>query len=285
MLGRFIELNDHPHIALRADLLRSRELPVLAPPEQELDIGTAAATEEVLQQLSASEGCGLFKLASRPPNAGLIDFGKQLGQPMEERSSDVAEFVEQRVLLNVVDRFDAAAPVALQPFSSAALTLHSESSGNPLAWQPRFILLHCVDPGAGVGQAATVLVSMRAVAAALNDAELGLLSQTRYQRCEEGPNIARQGPHGWIFSFRDFGTEPLDWACADRAADPDQVNAAIAALLAALYSAESCALEWQPGLMVVIDNQRWFHGRRYSSRRGGDGRWLQRLRIMETGCA
>jgi hypothetical protein len=281
LYGQFLESKDHPHVQLRGELLQSNTAASFSHPTIKLASDPSDNSRKILKYLEKGGGIARFSFSNNPLNSDLIAIARQLGTPMAERSNDVAEFVEDLFVLNVVDRFDHLAPVAMQPFSSAPLSIHTESSGNPISMQPRYILLYCVDQGQFSGGAATLGVSMADVAAKLSDHDISLLAQTRYSRCPPGSNILRFTAHGPTFSFRDFCQEALDWICEAPSAKPEYVNNAIGALLKAMYSANSIAIHWQAGTIAVIDNWRFFHGRSAARHKPGSNRWLKRIRILE----
>jgi hypothetical protein len=208
--GRFIKSKSDAHFQLREELLHKSvshkpetEFPVLDP----LDNDTIGIFQESLRD---GNGICTFTFSREPSNSELIAISQQLGNPLPERSNDVAEFVEDVFILNIVNRFDCSAPMEMQPFSNAALTLHTESSGNPLSMQPRYIMFYCAKADIRGDDAATLIVPMPRVAEKLSDETLSLLAKTRYLRCEQGPHIVRATSHGPAFSFRDFGASALD---------------------------------------------------------------------------
>jgi hypothetical protein len=280
LYGQFLESKDHPHVQLRVELLQSNAAVSFSQPIIKLESEPSDNYRKIIEYLEKGGGIARFSFSRNPANSDLIAIARQLGTPMEERSDDVAEFVEDLFVLNVVDRFDHLAPVAMQPFSSAPLSMHTESSGNPLSMQPRYILLYCVDQGQVSGGAATLGVSMADVVARLSDHDISLLAQTRYRRCPQGSNILRFTVNGPTFSFRDFCQEALDWTCEATSAKPECVNNAIGALLEAIYSVDCMEIHWQAGTMAVIDNWRFFHGRSAARHKPESGRWLKRLRIL-----
>jgi len=224
---------------------------------------------------AAASGVAAGRLARPLPIDDFIELGRLLGDPYEERAAEVQPFVSKRYVLNLTARSPAAAPTALQPFSQAPLTLHTESSGAPLDRQPRYICLMCQDPG-DPDVAQTVAVPMEQVAAALAGKTRAILRATRYDG-PDCPTILRGPDERPIFAFRDFGSDPLDWRAGN--ASSEEVNAALNELTSSLYAAPVAAVRWERALIVLIDNQRVFHGR--TAGRGlGAGRHLQRLRLL-----
>ena len=86
----------------------------------------------------------------------------------------------------------------------------------------------------------------------------------------------------------DFDREPLDWTCRDSPEPETTVeacNGALAALLSAMYEPSyTYGVHWRRGLLVVLDNRRFFHGRLFGTAgAGGKRRHLLRLRIRARG--
>jgi hypothetical protein len=184
------------------------------------------------------------------------------------------------VVLNLRDVHGATGDVALQPFSRGPLTLHSEGSGRPVADQPRYLVLMCLHPGGSAVAAQTALVPMAAVAAALDERSLAVLTRTRYRASIAGPAIARTLGGRVVFSFRDFAGQQLEWAHTGDA-DAAEVAGVLRGLLACLYRPDpATGVHWAPGLLVVLDNRRWFHGRTAAPAGAAPGgRHLKRLRL------
>ena len=138
----------------------------------------------------------------------------------------------------------------------------------------------CCDPGAPAA-AQTVLVPMAGVAGSLQADQHALLTQTRYRRSREGPTICRELSGRPVFSFRDFERGALEWTYLGGQPDPD-VNGALRAVLSAMYRSPAAAgVRWERGLLVIIDNTYFFHGRTAgSASTTAATRHLKRLRIL-----
>jgi hypothetical protein len=186
--------------------------------------------------------------------------------------------VECGFVLNLISRFPSSVEAARQPFSRGALTLHTEGSGRPASERPRYIALCCEHAG-GDERGRTLAVRMRDVAAALAPDDLELLSQTRYRRHTPGEAIAAHRPQGWTFCFRDFEGEPLEWTHDGGCASPERINAALEALLIALYRAPVSAVRWRRGCLAILDNQLVFHGRE-AMEPDASPRHLRRVRLL-----
>jgi hypothetical protein len=88
---------------------------------------------------------------------------------------------------------------------------------------------------------------MDRVAAALTAEQRALLEQTRYRRNTAGPTILRTEQGRPAFSFRDFSGQPLEWTSVHESVDHEEVNAAIRALLSAVYGSAASGVHWAPG--------------------------------------
>ncbi|MGH8931684.1 MAG: TauD/TfdA family dioxygenase [Egibacteraceae bacterium] len=211
-----------------------------------------------------------------------IEFGSRLGHAMPERDPAVLPYVDQDVLLNLFTEHGRTRCVSLQPFATNFLSLHTEGSGRRAEQQPRYIVLMCCDPGDDATAAQTVLVPMAAVERSLPSGDIELLSQTRYRSCVHGPFIVRQLEDRAVFSFRDFMSDTLEWVHAGDEEDPEVVRTAIVRLLGTMYEVTAASgVYWRRGMLVVIDNTFFFHGKTAGpvaapSRR----RHLKRLRIV-----
>jgi hypothetical protein len=231
----------------------------------------------------AERGLALVRLDAPLPDAEFIALGEMLGEPMPETDPAVRPFVERDVLLNLTAVHGATDDVSLQPFATGSLTLHSESSGRPAAQQPRYIVLMCCDPGDDGASAQTVLVSMADVARGLSERARRVLSHTRYRGPHDLPTVARSCGGRVAFSFRDFNGQPLEWESMLPDLDQRAAEDTFRELLAVMYEPSGATgVHWTPGLLVVIDNTYFFHGRTAGpsvvpKRR----RHLKRLRLVE----
>ncbi|PBC78955.1 alpha-ketoglutarate-dependent taurine dioxygenase [Streptomyces sp. TLI_235] len=209
-----------------------------------------------------------------------VALGALLGEAIPETDDAVQPYVEDGIVLNLVADAGRTQDVSLQPFATGPLSLHSEGSGRSAADQPRYIVLMCEEPGSGES-AATVLVPMAAVADRLSAEDAVLLAATRYEGRPGVPTVARREDGRTVYSFRDFQRDPLHWVCDAPEAHPDTVNRAIRRLLAGMYAPrQAYGVPWTRGLLVVIDNTWFFHGRTAGAVGPvGRPRHLKRLRI------
>ncbi|MEU6243471.1 TauD/TfdA family dioxygenase [Streptomyces sp. NPDC047024] len=254
----------------------------MAEPEVGLTAKSADFPGEILDGLDRDirrRGLGVVRLDEPLSNDSFLKLGSSLGTAIPETAPAVQPYVEDGVLLNLRADAGITRDVSLQPFASNPLSLHSEGSGRSLADQPRYIVLMCVEPGDN--SASTVLVPMAEVASDTSDEDLRLLRATRYADAPGVPPVVRsQGDHT-VFSFRDFQQDPLRWICEADGATQHAVNGALGRLLARMYGARGTSgVLWSRGLLVVIDNTRFFHGRMAGlPRAAARTRHLKRLRI------
>jgi alpha-ketoglutarate-dependent taurine dioxygenase len=280
--GTFLERTSDPHTALRTALLERG--PVLPAPAARVLCASAAELArgggaELLRGLRES-GLGVARLDRPLSSEEFLELGRVLGRAMPETDPAVQPQVEHGVILDLVTKHGHTGDVSLQPFATQHLTLHTESSGRPAAAQPRYIVLMCREPGDNSTAAQTVLVSMASVAARLPAEALAVLAGTRY-RTPGVPFVVREAEGRRVFSFRDFQAQPLEWVhTSDEVAEGD-VNEALRSLLAAMYAPDATGIHWAPGMLVVIDNTFWFHGRTAGAVTFGRApRHLRRLRIL-----
>jgi TfdA family taurine catabolism dioxygenase TauD len=282
--GTFAEQSTDVHVGLRWNLLESGI--VLPPPHPDVISARAvdfpyAAGDRLLSQLREF-GLAAVQLDEPLSNDRFMVFGSLLGTAMPETDPSVKPYVESNVILNVVSEYDHTSDVSLQPFAANFLTLHTESSGRRAEEQPRYIVLMCCDPGDDATEAQTVLVPMTAVERRLTSGKIAILSQTRYRNSHRGPSIVRTLDGRFVFSFRDFISQTLEWRYAGDDRNADAINIAIRALLASMYAPDTAAgVNWTRGMLIIIDNTFFFHGRAAgpvatATRR----RHLKRLRIV-----
>lgn len=282
--GTFLESGSDPHIELRRTLLESG--PVLPAPSVPVRSASAqdfprAAGEEIRGDLRA-RGLAVVQLDKPLAADRFLELGRMLGTAMPETDPTVQPQVEQEVILNLVSRHGHTRDVALQPFATQLLTLHSESSARPAGTQPRYIVLMCRDPGDNTTAAQTVLVPMQGVRERMTPEQLALLGSTRYRTSPGAPCIVRSEDGRVVFSFRDFHEQPLEWVHTAPDVDADRVNGALRALLAAMYEPRGATgIHWKRGMLVIMDNTFHFHGRTAGAvNPSTQPRHMQRLRII-----
>ncbi len=285
MDGVWTERPGDVHIALRETLLaRHTILPAPAVPTIAARAGEFpdAVQGEILAALR-SDGLVVAQLDEPLSNDRFLRLGELLGAAMPETDPDVMPYVQHDVILELVSRFGRTDDVARQPFATNYLALHSESSARALASQPAYIVLMCSEPGDAATAARTVLVPMDAVAGRLAEDDLAILGHTSYRNGPEPPPLCRQVGSRRVFSFRDFLAGRLAWSCRAQASDEAAVNDAIARLLAAMYHPSGASsVEWARGMVVIIDNTSYFHGKTAGAESStGSPRHLKRLRILD----
>lgn len=280
MRGAFLQRSDHPFVGLRRAMLeggRHYEAPLPSHPAQDMDPVSLA---RLMRGQLRSHGVGLLELDRCLTNDEFRAFGDQLGCPQPERAPEVQARVDDGVILNLVTELAATADPARQPFAANSLSLHSESSGVPVAAQPRYIALLCVSPGPDPRAGQTIVVSMEQVRQSLPDSARGLLARTHYDGQAGVPAILRSERGRPVFSIRDFQDAPLHWISQPPGSVLD-VEDALIELYTAMYRGPAYSFSWRPGLLAVIDNTRHFHGRtRGPAPRGPARRHLKRLRII-----
>ena len=279
MNGVFVEQRSDRHVALRRQLLTTSssliDLPVSRCASSEL-LGRLG---DDLGQILAADGVICVELDRLLSTVQFLELGARLGTAQPETDDSVAQFVEDAVILNVLSRYEATEDVRIQPFSVGCLNMHSEGSRKTVAYQPRYIVLMCCSPGDEATASLTILAPMVDVRRRLAPETLLVLSRTRYAQNVNGPMIAREFDDRIVFSFRDFGSQPLEWLYEGDDADAERIRGAIEDLLAAIYSAAAINVPWRSGFLLIIDNWCFFHGKTAARGVSDRPRHLKRLRI------
>jgi alpha-ketoglutarate-dependent taurine dioxygenase len=204
----------------------------------------------------------------------LIALASGLGDPQPETSSEVAQFVDEGVVLNLSPALKWSADRAYEPFSWSAVRLHSEGSVRPPSQQPRYIIFQCVEPGSPTTGDQTILVSMADVHQRLSDEQREILASVRLGHREDAaPLLQASSP---VFCFRDFGADEIRWTCSKAGVSPGQVVQSMVDLVIAMYTVPCFGVHWTRHALVTIDNKRFFHGR---TRGVGVHRHLRRIRV------
>lgn len=278
--GRFLESSGDPHLPLRDALLDGHLLPAPPFPPESLD-APVSITDVVtmLRRQLDRHGLGLVALDRPLESPDLIALGEQLGVLMPETDAAVQENVESERILHLISSEADTNSALRQPFGTGPLSLHSEGSGRPAPEQPRFIVLMCMDPGDGHGQ--TVLIPFAAVDARLSAADREVLGGLRYDR-PDVPTVRRVEAGRPVYSFRDFQNDTLSWVGETGSFEAREAHGALLALLQAMYAEDgACAIRWRTGMIAVIDNTWWFHGRTAAPTSGvARRRHLKRIRIL-----
>ncbi|MFJ9742822.1 TauD/TfdA family dioxygenase [Streptomyces sp. NPDC101166] len=238
--------------------------------------GPGHALAELVPAASA-DGVAAVLLERPLPPEEFLTLGEALGHPVPETAPAVRHRVTAGRILDLVTDTPETADIDQQPFAAGRLLVHSESSARPLARQPRYLLFQCLSAAASPIDGQTIVIPFDRVADRLDPVVITLLTRLRYRGARHA--LARVEEGRTVFSFRDPGPHPLVLD-ADPGVTAQDVRAAVTALCAAAHHTETVsAVPWQPGLLVLLDNHRAFHGRTRSSTQA-TGRHLQRLRIV-----
>jgi len=262
--GTFKECTEDGHVVRRRDLLSQFQAPldVGGPTSSAARFTTVPEVCAIIRGQLERSGLASFQYEKLPDSSSFRELGEAIGCALPETDPAVQQFVDDGFILNLRSQCGHTQDIQRQPFSTAPIALHSESSGASVERQPRVILFLCIQPGGPKTFAQTIVVPMSEVTSRLAPAHLGILQKTRYKRCEHGPMIARRERHGITFSFRDFSGDSLEWVSEAQGATEDEVNSSIRALLMEMYDpAIAKGIQWRRGLVIAIDNQRFFHGR------------------------
>ncbi|HUQ54088.1 TauD/TfdA family dioxygenase [Lentzea sp.] len=277
--GVFAEKESHVHVASRQLLLDSSEtLPEPLGGVVATAGGKPGEVAGVVQASLRQHGAAVVELEGILSDDDFRAFGAHLGNAMPETDPAVQPFVTDGVILNLVTRHAHTADTSLQPFAENSLSLHAEGSGRTAGQQPRYIVLMCQDPGADPASAQTVLVPMSDVHQRLSPEHRAVLSRTRYAHLPAGETILRELDGRPVFAFRDFLHDKLEWVNEGDDSD-DAVDQALQALLAGMYTTGATGVHWRRGLLVVIDNTYFFHGRTAGVSSPAHPRHLKRLRL------
>lgn len=283
LTGRF---NSRRHAGL--DVLRAASLDAAAP-FAVLDVRESPRGESADDLLGAPlaeglESTGVVLVRLRVPDATAIFLaaGRRLGVLLPETDPAVQPFVQNDVLLHIREGSGSPDDPSERPFSRAALTLHSECSRRPLAEQPRYVALLCRRPPTAAVGGQTLLVDMASVDFMVSEAHRSVLSAVEYRNAPGGTRFRRLQDGRAVYSFRDPGSEPLDWQCTIPGHTVADVDSALVALITAMYTSVIYAVRWAPGVLLVLDNHRVFHGRSGAVRGSAvSSRHLERLRILD----
>ena len=261
--GVFVEQPGDVHVRLRSELFERgpRHLPDTS---RRTQAPAADAVAPVTARLGELRERGLIVLELDEPlsDAAFVAVGSLLGDPRRHPPIPGKQYSDADLILNLVSEHGHTSDPSHQVFSTYYLSLHTEGSTRPLAWQPRFIALLCCEAGDESSEAATVLVPMAAVGDQLDATSLEVLMATRYRDNDLGAPIARRVGGRWVFSFKDFLDQPLEWVHTGSAAGAAHVNQCIRALLCAMLApAGATSIRWGRGVLAIFDNTFFFHGR------------------------
>lgn len=261
MNGTFVESIADAHVELRATMLSSRHHP--SPDIPIINHPSASGLDPAFALLEASltaHGLAIVQMDEPLSTEQFACYARRLGLLVPEHDEDVQPFVEQGDILHLRTRFGPTDRVGLQPFSSSPLSMHSESSGNALADQPRYLAFQCLEPGEFAYAPQTLLIDMATIVARLSPYNINILARTYYDSKRNSPPLLRYDGQRWVISFRDFQQQPLSWVHEGPTPAGD-VLSAIRDLLACMYTAQASAVRWARGMFMVFDNQRYMHAR------------------------
>lgn len=261
--GVFVEQPGDAHMRLRSELFERgpRHLADTSVRTHALAADAVGAVTARLDELG-TRGLIVVELDEPLSDGAFVEVGSSLGDPRRHPPIPGKHYTDAELILDLVSEHGHTSVPSEQVFSTNYLSLHTEGSARPLAWQPRFIALMCCEAGDELSEAATVLVPMAAVRDQLDGPTLEVLAQTRYRTNDLGATIARRVGGRWVFSFKDFLDQPLEWVHTGNAAGADHVNDCIRALLCAMLSpAVATSIRWGRGVLAIFDNTFFFHGR------------------------
>lgn len=278
----FVEGATDPHISMRLALLHgaaTAEVPVSV----RYSGSSGRELGVMLTESLIREGVVLADAGPHRSDEFVVEVSAALGEPLLEKASASLNAVSHGVLLHLRDEHGGSNELQLQPFTTNALPLHTESSRQPRSQQPRYVLLFCASSGHVPDSAQTVLVPIPSVISSLETGEREILRYVRYRLTPAPPPILRSEAGRDVLSFRDFLSSPLEWSSKKSDLTPGEVNDVLRRLLSAMYSSrEARGVNWRQGLLLVIDNFRFFHGRlRAKSQVDAAGRHLKRVLIAQ----
>jgi alpha-ketoglutarate-dependent taurine dioxygenase len=259
--------------------------------EQQLDLPRAEvlmpeniqdfANLQLKQYLKENHFC-LIKLKKLLTNEEFLAFGTVLGTPIKEFASDkvVAPYIENEVILNIISNNAVKDNPSSQPFTSRYLTLHTECSRRKAEDQPKYLVFMCCNSGHH-SEAKTIMIPREKVLKALKPEEIAILKHTHY--AQDTPSLIREENDHLIFSFRDFYPEAMNWVYKGKEEKTEEeINEAITSLLLKMYDPQNAnGIAWEKGLIMVLDNRYFFHGKQKSNQiELTNTRHIKRLRII-----
>jgi L-ascorbate metabolism protein UlaG (beta-lactamase superfamily)/alpha-ketoglutarate-dependent taurine dioxygenase len=269
LTGAFVEQPFHAYAARREALLTRREW-YREPSFIRASSIRADDLDDAMQDIKsdmAKDGLVKLQLDRGVSNEEFVAFGRAFGTVMvHETTKRLQEYVEDRVVLNLIQEHPQTGEYDLALVAENFLNLHSEVCTRPLNKQPRYIALLCVEPPIPDAGGQTVFVSMDSVSSKLEDHQHALLGSTNFRDFPDSPPVFSRREGRPVFSFRDFGNgkDILYWRYAgkDRAVDASDVREAILALLEGMHDPDiTFGIDWSRNALIAFDNWRFFHGR------------------------
>lgn len=231
------------------------------------------------------DGLLILQLDQLLSNENFIKIFSKLGTLIPEHPLDavVKQRTEQKYILNILTN-SKKDDINSQPFTVKHLTLHTECSRRKIEDQPKYLVFMCCESGL-LSSAQTLLIKMQSIYNQLTEKDRYILERTSYQTNLQAPPILRKDKQNRnVFSFRDFYPNSLHWSFEDdkHSYTKKDVNEAIMNLLLSLYTPLHCSgITWKKGMIVVIDNTFFFHGKSNSKQIDlVHTRHLKRLRII-----
>ena len=248
-------------------------------------VGLADEVHRVVPEVRAAlRETGLVRIVlDRPLSTGeLLDLADQLGGALPQPGTHaLSDYVERDLVFNLRQDVGTTNPEdPMTMVSTNPLNLHSEISMRPLALQPRFVLLHCVDPPELDRGGQTVVVPMAGVVDRLSMDQQAILRHVKLRDFPETPPVLRWEGDLPVLCFRDWEMETLAWEYLGPDTDitATQTNEALASILHGMHEpANTWGVHWTPGSVLIWDNWRYFHGRTHVRSVATRRRHLQRL--------
>lgn len=103
-------------------------------------------TDEEVGQSLITNGIAFIDNGTPLSNEDYLMLMKKLGDPIPEEDSEISNFVEQGVILNVRTSFEECLNASVQPFATNGLTFHMERAFSTADKQPNYLALMCVEP-------------------------------------------------------------------------------------------------------------------------------------------
>ena len=284
--GVFREVAADRHVALRQAALRRQEW-YPAPPGVAVVDASAADLVAAFGQLKADldgHGVALARVDRLLTNDELILLASLFGLPQLQLDARHAPYVEDDVILNL--RADHPETDDLEwklLFAENYVMMHSELAGRLVAEQVRYLLFQCVVAPRRDHGGQTLLRPMQRVYESLTATQVAILSATRHAAFRDPPPLLSTWDGRVVLAVKDAEGEDLPWRFTgdEGGVVEDDVNDAIRALLAAMYTEEIWGLPWEPCLLGVFDNRRYLHGRTFAQRPSdGPARHLREIRVF-----
>ena len=281
------EQPDEPHVARRQQVLRRERWYPAPPGTLPQDVAAADLVDAFARIKIAVEthGVVLLRFDRLLTNPELISLASLLGTPQQQSDHRLGPYVEDGVILNLrADHVETADLTWELLFAENYVMMHSELAGRLIPEQVRYLLFQCVAAPVRDEGGQTLLVPMAAVRAQLTDRQAAILRVTRHGGYRDPPMLLTTHEGRDVFAVKDAEGEDLPWRHDgdDRTVTADEVDAAVRALLGAIYHEPSTfGVPWEPLVLGVFDNTRFLHARTFSRRPvDGPARHLREIRVF-----